>query len=54
MERLKAIKFTLSETTPKKGRSINIKISLKQIRHKIIRNKIRCKFIIANLGVNKR
>jgi len=35
------------------GRNINVKISLKEIAHKIIRNKTECKFIIT-FGLNKR
>jgi len=51
----KAIKFTLNKNNnPKKGRNVNIKISLEEIIHKIIRNKIECELIIANLGINKR
>ena len=39
---------------PKEDRIVNIKISLKEIVHKIIKNKTEYEIIIANFGVNKR
>jgi len=38
---------------PKEGKNFKIKISLKEIIHKIMRNKTDYEFIIANLGINK-
>ena len=38
---------------PKKGSIVDLKISLRQIVHKIIRNKTKCEFVLANLCVGK-
>jgi len=39
---------------PKEGKNVNIKISLKEIIRKIIRDKIEYEFTVVNLGINKR